>query len=321
MKTVQNLPKISIIIPAYNEEDYIGKCLQGLTEQYYPKDNIEVIVMDNGSSDRTREIASHWGAKVYCKPDFTIGALRNYGWKKSHNNLIAFLDADCVPCQNWLFLSVNYLNKTPDLAVISGILSTSLSPPWIEELWIKHLNSKFIEEITFEKTLASYCFVSSLGYLTKTGGFNEDLETCEDSDLGYRIAEHGKIAICRNIQIVHLDNAKTLRKFFFRQFWQGRSNLLNLFSHKINFAEIPSIVIPILFILNLGAAIVSFIFCNKLFSLALWFLLFCIPFLITFKKKRWVSTKQFMGYFTIWTIYLFARGMASFLPRIPKFKN
>ena len=61
---------ISVVIPAYNEENYLDRCLRSLREQRYPTSQFEVIVVDNASTDATAEIARRFGARVVSEPVF-----------------------------------------------------------------------------------------------------------------------------------------------------------------------------------------------------------------------------------------------------------
>jgi 1,2-diacylglycerol 3-alpha-glucosyltransferase len=85
-------PLVSIIIPALNEEKYIEKTLKSVRRQTYPK--IEVIVVDNGSTDRTGEIAKKYANKVIVEEKRGIGIARNRGAKEAKGDILLFLDAD-----------------------------------------------------------------------------------------------------------------------------------------------------------------------------------------------------------------------------------
>lgn len=88
-------PFISVVIPAYNEERNIGKCIESLLDSDYPKEKLEIIVVDDGSSDRTAEIASSYkGVRVFRKPNSGKADSLNYGIKKAKGEIIATLDAD-----------------------------------------------------------------------------------------------------------------------------------------------------------------------------------------------------------------------------------
>src|SRR5690606_5957874 len=92
---------ITVVIPAFNEQDCLAATLRALQAQDYPAGRVEVIVVDNGSTDRTREIAAALGARVLVRPGVTIAALRNAGAAEARGEILAFLDADCVPAPDW----------------------------------------------------------------------------------------------------------------------------------------------------------------------------------------------------------------------------
>ena len=93
-------PLISVIVPALNEGSVIRRCLASLQQQRLPSDCFEVIVVDNGSTDRTREIARSFGGSlavtVLERSGVRIAALRNLGAATARGEFLAFLDADCV---------------------------------------------------------------------------------------------------------------------------------------------------------------------------------------------------------------------------------
>ncbi len=92
--------KVSIIIPARNEEKYLPSCLESISNLNYPKKDIEVIVVDNGSTDNTREIAKSCGATVLCDDSLNVSGLRSLGVAKSTGEIIAFVDAGFVALKN-----------------------------------------------------------------------------------------------------------------------------------------------------------------------------------------------------------------------------
>jgi glycosyltransferase involved in cell wall biosynthesis len=95
-------PLISVIIATKNEEKNIANCLESITRQEYPKERIEIIVVDNASSDRTREIARRFTGNVFnLAEEIDLnnvrnfrGAQVNFGATRSHGSVIFFPDAD-----------------------------------------------------------------------------------------------------------------------------------------------------------------------------------------------------------------------------------
>ncbi|MDO8589382.1 MAG: glycosyltransferase family 2 protein [Armatimonadota bacterium] len=84
--------KVSVIVPTYNEENYIGECLKTLMSQTHP--DYEVIVVDDGSKDRTVDVASGFGIKVIHQDHKGPGLARNMGAEQSSGEILSFLDAD-----------------------------------------------------------------------------------------------------------------------------------------------------------------------------------------------------------------------------------
>lgn len=97
------MKKISVIIPAYNEERYIQKTLAALRAQTFPRECIEIIVVNNASTDRTAQFARSGGAdRVIDEPQKGTNCARQAGLACAEGDIIAFLDADCVPPPWWL---------------------------------------------------------------------------------------------------------------------------------------------------------------------------------------------------------------------------
>ncbi|MBI2644574.1 glycosyltransferase [Candidatus Uhrbacteria bacterium] len=95
--------KISVVIPAYNEEQYIGGALAALCKQTFSRDMFEIIVVDNASTDHTSDIARTYGAdKIIFEPCKGTNRARQTGLECSEGEIVAFLDADCIPPEQWL---------------------------------------------------------------------------------------------------------------------------------------------------------------------------------------------------------------------------
>jgi len=93
---------ISVVVPTYNEERNIEKCLKSLSEQTIPRESFEVIVVDGQSKDRTTEIAKKFAEKVIQQVSKGVGGARNDGVRIAEGNIIATTDADCEANNQWL---------------------------------------------------------------------------------------------------------------------------------------------------------------------------------------------------------------------------
>ncbi len=99
--------KISVVVVAYNEEKNIGACLDSLALLDYPLDRLEIVVVDNDSADRTRDIVREFMARLprirlVVNPVRGIGASRNVGLREARHDFLAFTDADCTAPPDWL---------------------------------------------------------------------------------------------------------------------------------------------------------------------------------------------------------------------------
>jgi glycosyltransferase involved in cell wall biosynthesis len=111
---------ISVVIPAYNEEKYLSACLQALCHQTYPREQFEVIVVDNGSTDATAQIAQEFGARVVEEPIKGIARARQRGFEAARGEVIASTDADTVVPPFWLARIAGHFNGNPELGGVYG---------------------------------------------------------------------------------------------------------------------------------------------------------------------------------------------------------
>jgi len=138
--------KFSIIIPAYNEEASISDAVKSLiaNQKFTPRQDFEIIVVDNGSTDKTKQKALEAGAdKVVFEAEKGANIARQRGFLSSCGEIIAFLDADCVAPENWLSLIEKRL-KTEKFAAVSGPANYSMKG-------IKKILSDFWQKIFYPK--------------------------------------------------------------------------------------------------------------------------------------------------------------------------
>ncbi len=91
--------KVSVVIPALNEEIIIEECLQSIRRQTHP---VELILIDNGSIDRTPEIAEQYCDKVFIKPGYSLAEMRDFGAREATGDIIVTTDADCIAPEHWI---------------------------------------------------------------------------------------------------------------------------------------------------------------------------------------------------------------------------
>ena len=112
-------PSVSIIIPAYNEENFIGECLSSIFKQKICE-KCEVIVVDNNSTDSTCKIASRWNVKLISEPHSGVSAARNAGAMAAQADIVYFLDADCRVPQGGLEKIIQGFSNDKTVSLVAG---------------------------------------------------------------------------------------------------------------------------------------------------------------------------------------------------------
>jgi glycosyltransferase involved in cell wall biosynthesis len=231
-----SLPFASIIVPMKNEERYLEACLASLIGQDYPRDRYEIIVVDDGSTDRSVEIARRFDVTLLESDGPTISAVRNLGARRARGEILAFTDADCVVPRHWLREALAVLE--PADVGAAGYYYTELPPGagWIPRTWNLIANKRdLIDRAAGREGVQELPWVPGGDLFVKrtcyeqVGGFDEQLMTAEDWYLGLRIREAGfRIRGGPRLGVQHLKEPATLQHFFRRERWRGM-HVLKLF--------------------------------------------------------------------------------------------
>ncbi len=184
--------EISVVIPAFNEENYIEGVFRGLKGQAFR--NFEVIVVDGNSTDRTREIARRNGAKVITEQKNNIGAARNAGAKLAKGELIMFTNSDTMASRG-LLKAYSKLFKDKSVVAASGPLMPLEDTTRFIRFGYKFA-SVYLAKLSFaigKPAISGSNFIVRKSAFNRCGGFDESLVTYEDLDLTLRLSKEGKI--------------------------------------------------------------------------------------------------------------------------------
>lgn len=118
---------VSVVVPSKDDADLLRRCLAALAAQTRPAD--EIIVVDNGSTDATSAVARAAGARVVFEPEPGVLAASAAGYDAARTDIIARLDADCVPGPEWLQELVFAFTDDPTLAAVTGGAQLVDGPP------------------------------------------------------------------------------------------------------------------------------------------------------------------------------------------------
>jgi glycosyltransferase involved in cell wall biosynthesis len=213
---------ISIIIPALNEERMIGRCLESLTKLDFARERFEVILVDNGSRDKTLTIAESFrdriNVRILQKTGVKISALRNTGARVALGDILAFLDADCLPQNDWLD-RIFALAPADGAGVLGAHYLLPEDSTWVGRTWHVYQEAPKAGEVSH---IPAGDLIMRLEDFLRLGGFDESIQTNEDYELCERARAAGmKVRAFPEIGVVHLGTAQSLRVFFRKQAWHG----------------------------------------------------------------------------------------------------
>jgi GT2 family glycosyltransferase len=198
---------ISVVIPAHNAASHLGACLQALHESL--ETPLEILVVDDGSTDETRAIATSFGVTVLSTerrrgPAFA----RNLGANEAAGDVLFFLDADVCVKANTISRVAHSLEADPELDALIGSYDNQPGAPGFISQY-RNLMHAFVHQTGAERasTFWSGCGAIRRAVFMQHSGFSLEYQrpAIEDIELGYRLCRAGrKIVLDREIQVTHL---------------------------------------------------------------------------------------------------------------------
>lgn len=225
--------KVSVIIPTYNDSEDIIACLEALADQDFPKNEFEVIVVDDGSTDNTKQIIEAFKEEI---PNLNYqyqrnqgpATARNYGARIAQGDVILFTDADCEPFKNWISeMTTPFFEKGSNVVGVKGAYKTKqksiiakFAQAEFEDRYRKMLNSTNIDFVdTYSAGFKKEVFLSLNGFDTSFPVANN-----EDVEFSYRMAAKGHKMVFNPNAIVYHQHPDTFFKYlrikFGRAYWR-----------------------------------------------------------------------------------------------------
>jgi len=215
-KTIYDLPLVSVTIPTKNEEANLARCLASLKKQTYPQEKIEIIVVDNNSIDKTKQVAKKYTDKIFTKgPERS--AQRNFGMiKKSKGKYLIYLDAD-------MSLGPKTIEKAVEKLVKSKIIAL-----YIPEIVVG--DSYWSQVRSFERSFYDGTVIDCVRFIIrdafiKSGGFDLSLTGPEDWDLDKKIKNLGQVDLLDENEAViyHHQKKLSLTKYLSKKRYYSQS--------------------------------------------------------------------------------------------------
>ncbi len=225
---------VSIVIPAYNEEGYLGECLESVVRFRSPRIK-EIIVINNASTDRTAGIASAFeGVRVVDEPEKGLTRARARGLSEAQGDLIAFLDADTRIHEEWPKVIAARFSANPNLVCLSGPYE------YYDLSGLQKAAAKQMQRylyMSLSKTVGYLIlggnFTAKKTALVAAGGFDKSIEFYgEDTDIARRLHKFGEVEF-NNDFWVYTSGRRLKKHGTFRTLWEyGINYAWEIFFHR-----------------------------------------------------------------------------------------
>lgn len=192
--------RISVVIPTHNRRKTLESCLGALFTQNYPAKNFEILVCDDGSTDKTVTAVKslmkvHSNLRYFRQKQSGPAAARNLGITRTKGKIVAFTDDDCQPAKDWLTKIDQALARATRVLGVEGktVSGKPTADPFTYQLSNEEGGKFWTCNIAYQTTA-----------LRKIGGFDEKFRFHnEDIDLAYRIGKAGKIIFDPRVLVIH----------------------------------------------------------------------------------------------------------------------
>jgi glycosyltransferase involved in cell wall biosynthesis len=218
-----SLASISIVVPVYNGARTIGRCIESLLAQNYPRELFDIIVVENGSTDDTVQVLAAYTHVVTVLRSEERGpaAARNMGIAHSNKEIVAFTDSDCIADPNWLAeLHKGYLEE--GIGGVGGAILPFQHPDRNMYEWFGEQHSPLKNFISGEHEFLPHLYTANASYrrdvLNQVDSFNPGMITGEDVDLAWRVQLQTNLKLHFTPQAIIYHHHRSTRKGLTRQY-------------------------------------------------------------------------------------------------------
>ncbi len=225
--------KLSVVIPAYNEEKYIGDCLRSVHE--HAPQNVDVIVVDNGSTDKTATIARSFpGVRVESEPSKGTNHARQRGLQAAGGDLLAFIDADSQVLLGWFETINREFSRDATLICLTGPCEYDHLPRW--QRIAMNMYWKYVTVAAHHLTaslLIGANFVVKKDAMVRIGGFDTSLVFYgDDTDVARKLHRIGRVRFLRTF-VIRTSSRRLQKEGLLKSAWLYFTNYCwQLFTHR-----------------------------------------------------------------------------------------
>ena len=240
-----------------NDAQRLRRCLNSIISNHYPCELIELVVVDNHSTDGSGLVARECGAVVLRSGTGSVAELRNRGARAALGGILAFVDADHEIDRHWIETAVEVLSEA-DVAATGSAYLTQPSANWVQQQYDGLRDRPTArQDVTW---LGSGNLAVKRSAFEMVGGFTADLTACEDVDLCNRLIAAGhRIVADPALRSIHFGDPRTLKAVFFGELWRGRDNIRVTMRGPKTLRNLRSAAIPVYQLVALAACVIALI--------------------------------------------------------------
>jgi mycofactocin glycosyltransferase len=229
-KNEDYFPSITVIIPTRDRGSSVVECLESIYSQDYPSNQIEIIVIDDGSLDETRKLVIGFSCKLFTNPSSRGQSYcRNLGAQRAKGEILAFMDDDCVAGRTWLRDLAKYFQWEEVGAVggyVDGYSNESLLDRYEKEFSLLNLGKHIFRSVKDRFFVPTCNMLLRKKAFVETGGIRETLHIGEDVDFCWRMSDAGWQALYVPSGIVMHKHRNTIGKMLRRRADYGTSEAI-----------------------------------------------------------------------------------------------
>jgi hypothetical protein len=206
---------------------------------------VEIVVVDNDSTDGSADIARRSGATVVRAGGHVVGELRNRGVLVSSGDFLAFVDADHVIGPDWIDNAVEVLSGHAEVAAVGALYDAPHDGTWVQRTYdLLRRRAPGMRDVEW---LGSGNMAVRRQAFEAVGGFDQTLHACEDVDLCSRLRANGyRVLQDSRLRSVHFGDPSTVSAVFRGELWRGRDNLRVSLRAPLTLRGLPSVALPLI---------------------------------------------------------------------------
>lgn len=194
--------EVSVVVSAHNEERLLERCLVSLMNQTFSRESYEVVVVNNASTDKTKEIAQKYANEVVDEPRLGLLFARQTGFEAAQGKILIRTDADVVVPRDWVERAWNNFQNDPQIVALTGFYFPDNDHILIVIIsWISIFLRAFFYRLTGSiGWMTGCCSAFKKEIFDRSGGFDlsSDAVIEDQQGIGYKINKFGKVGFDKN---------------------------------------------------------------------------------------------------------------------------